>query len=72
MIRGSGRSLAEGHGNPLQDSCLKSSMDRRAWWATVHGIKESDITERLILMFIAALFTVAKTWKQLKCPLTGG
>ena len=21
-------------------------------------------------MFIAALFTVAKTWKQLKCPLT--
>ena len=21
-------------------------------------------------MFIAALFTIAKTWKQLKCPLT--
>ena len=23
-----------------------------------------------ICMFIAALFTIAKTWKQLKCPLT--
>ena len=22
-------------------------------------------------MFIAALFTIAKTWKQLKCPLIG-
>lgn len=22
-------------------------------------------------IFIAALFTIAKTWKQLKCPLTG-
>ena len=21
-------------------------------------------------MFVAALFTIAKTWKQLKCPLT--
>ena len=23
-------------------------------------------------MFTAALFTIAKTWKQPKCPLTGG
>ena len=23
-------------------------------------------------MFIAALFTIARTWKQLKCPLTDG
>ena len=27
-----------GHGNPLQYSCLKNSMDRGAWWATVHGV----------------------------------
>ena len=26
-----------GHGNPLQYSCLKNSMDRGAWQATVHG-----------------------------------
>ena len=26
-----GRSLAGGHGNPLQYSCLESPMDRGAW-----------------------------------------
>ena len=37
------RSLREGNGNPLQYSCLGNSMDRGAWWATVHGIaKEAD------------------------------
>ena len=35
-----------GHGNPLQYSCPEYPMDRRAWWATVHGItKELDTTE---------------------------
>ena len=37
LIPGSGRSPGEGNGNPLQYSCLEYSMDRRAWWATVHG-----------------------------------
>ena len=36
-IPGSGRSPEEGHGNPLQYSCLENPMDRGAWWATVHG-----------------------------------
>ena len=45
-IPGLGRSLGEGNGSPLQYSCLENSMDRGAWWATVHwGLKESDITE---------------------------
>ena len=40
-IPGSGRSPGIGSGNPLQYSCLENSMDRGAWWATVHGAAES-------------------------------
>ena len=29
-------------GNPLQYSCLENPMDRRAWWATVHGFTKSQ------------------------------
>ena len=44
LIPGSGRSPGEGNGNPLQYSCLENPMDRGAWWATVHGVTESDMT----------------------------
>ena len=45
---GWGRSPGIGNGNPLQYSCLGNPMDRRAWWATVHGVtKESDMTQWL-------------------------
>ena len=48
LIPGSGRSLGEGNGNPLQYSCLGNPMDRGAWLATVHGVtKELDMTQRL-------------------------
>ena len=42
---GLGRSPGEGNGNPLQDYCLENPMDRGAWWATAHGVAESDTTE---------------------------
>ena len=42
LIPGSWRSLGEGKDNPLQYSCLKNPMDRRAWWATVHGVIKSQ------------------------------
>ena len=31
----------EGHGNPLQHSCLENLMDGGAWWAAVHGVAKS-------------------------------
>ena len=37
-IPGSGRFPGGGNGNPLQYSCLENSMDRRSWWAIVHGV----------------------------------
>ena len=42
LIPRSGRSLGGEHGNPLQYSCLKNYMDRRAWWATVHRVAKSQ------------------------------
>ena len=30
------------HGNPLQYSCLGDSMDRGAWWATVHRVTKGQ------------------------------
>ena len=39
----SGKSPEKGNGNPLQYSCLENSVDRRAWWATVHGITKNQM-----------------------------
>ena len=40
-IPGLVRSPGEGHGTPLQYSCLENSMDRGAWRVTVHGVTKS-------------------------------
>ena len=39
---GSGRFPGEGHGNPLQYSCLENPIDRGAWWAIVHKVSKSQ------------------------------
>ena len=36
-----GRCPGEGNGYPLQYSGLEISVDRGAWWATVHGVGHS-------------------------------
>ena len=41
-ILGLGRSPGEGKGYPLQYSRLENSMDRGAWWATVHGVTKNQ------------------------------
>ena len=40
-IPGLGKSPGEGNGNPLQYSCVENPMDRGAWRATVHRVRQS-------------------------------
>ena len=42
LIPGLGRSAGEGNSHTLQYSCLKNLMDSGAWWATVHGVTNSQ------------------------------
>ena len=45
-VPGLRQSPGGGHGNPLQYSCLENTLDRGAWWATVHRAeKESGTTD---------------------------
>ena len=50
-IPGQEDSPGEGNENPLQYCCLKNSMAGGAWWATVRGVAELDVTERLHFHF---------------------
>ena len=45
-IPGLERSPGEGHGNPLQYSCLENPLNRGAWWATVHRVAECDLSTK--------------------------
>jgi len=40
-----GRSSGEGNGHPLQYPYLENSMDRGAWWATIHGVTKSQTAD---------------------------
>ena len=52
FIPGSGRSPGVGNGNPFQYVSLENSMDREAWWATVHGAAKSRtrLSEHIITL----------------------
>ena len=52
-VPGSGGSPGEGHGNPLQYSFLGKPMDRETWWATIHGVTNSQLNNnKKELLFI--------------------
>ena len=42
------RSPGEGHGNPLQCSCMENPMDRGAWWTLVHRVPKSQTRLKLL------------------------
>ena len=58
-----GGSPGEGKDNPLWYSCLGNLMDRGVRRATVHGIRESDMTGRLTLLTFLTLDCIQK-----ECP----
>ena len=64
LIPGSGRSLGEGNSTPLQYSCLENPMDGGAWWASVHGVTESQtrLSDFTSLSFTAVLVLGRQTW----------
>ena len=85
-IPGLGRPPGEGKGYPLQYSGLKNSMDSvvhavaKSWTRLrnfhfhflcgVHPAKTIIWKDTCNPVFTAALFTIARTWKQPKCPST--
>ena len=50
LISGLGRCPEVGNGNALQYACLENPMDRGSWWATVHGVAESQILLKQLSM----------------------
>ena len=82
LIPGSGRSPGERNSYPLQYSCLENSMDRGAWWVTVHGVSKSrtqvtdfhfhQVKHSYILAIGSPLstgFSRQEHWSGLPCPL---
>ena len=73
-VPGLGRSPGGSDAKPLQVSCLKISMDRRAWWATVHRAAKSQTrvkrlgtcTHNSYESHLLLFFTIAST--QIKDP----
>ena len=68
LIPGSGRSPGGGNGNPLQYSCWDNATDRGAWWATVHEVAESDVTEHTRLLCTSS-FPYSQLLETLSCFL---
>ena len=59
------RSPGGGHGNPPWVSCLGNSMDRGAWWATVHRVAKSQT-------WLKWLSTQARRKESRICPHAKG
>ena len=60
-----GRSHVGGNGNSSQYSCLENPMDQGAWWATVHGVAESD---RLKWLSMHARLQEVRLFRSIQWP----
>ena len=61
-IPGLGRSLGEGHGNPIQYSCLENPMQRSLAVYTPWGHKESDMTDQLTLSLLKCTYLICSRY----------
>ena len=71
-IPGLGKSPGEGHGSPLQYSCLENPMDGGAWWATVHGVAKirtqlSNCLIHLLLLYSVVLVSAVQQSESVTC-----
>ena len=56
-------------GMALQCSCLENPMDRRTWWATVHGVRKSWTRLRWLSMHVC---TCTHTHSLVRLPANAG
>ena len=78
-VPGLGRSPGGGDGKSLQVSCSKISVDRGAWWATVHRVAESQTRvkrlgtdARTIAMRVTPFFSLPLPLHRLRIPIIIG
>ena len=57
--------FGEGHGNPLQCSCLENPRDGGAWWAAVYGVAQSQTW----LKWLSSVCSVAQSYPTLWDPM---
>ena len=60
---GLGRSPGVGNGNSPQYSCMENSMNRGAWWDTVHGVAKSQML-KLKLQYFGYLMQRANSMEK--------
>ena len=62
--------IGEGHGNPLQCSCLENPRDRGAWWAAVCGVTQSQTRlKRLSILLVRLQIGTASKEISMEFPL---
>ena len=58
--------IGEGHGNPLQCSCLENPRDGGAWWAAIYGVVQSrhDWSDLAAAAVTQGMPAVSRSWKR--------
>ena len=63
-VDGSGTLAGGQHRNLLQYSCLENPVDRKAWWATVHGVTKSWTRLNQLSMRLITLLSILPQLKK--------